>query len=122
VSDGCPPDCEQCCPKFDPVSKPATKHDDGKPRADLLPPDALLEVAKVLDYGARKYAPRNWEKGLAWGRLSGALLRHLWAWMRGEERDLESGLPHLAHMACCALMLLASALRGVGEDDRDVSK
>lgn len=103
-------------------AEPATKHDDGKPRADLLPPDALLEVAKVLDYGARKYAPRNWEKGLAWGRLSGALLRHLWAWMRGEERDLESGLPHLAHMACCALMLLALTLRGVGEDDRAVPK
>ncbi len=102
------------------------KLDAGKPRADLLPADALLEVAAVLDYGAKKYAARNWEKGMAWGRLSGALLRHLFAWMGGEERDPESGLRHLAHAACCALMLQALTLRAVGtkalsNDDRGVS-
>lgn len=96
----------------------AVKADAGKPRTDLLPFDALLEVAEVLDYGAKKYAERNWEKGLAWGRLVGAALRHLWAWCGGEERDPESGHRHLAHFACCALMLLASVKRGVGVDDR----
>lgn len=96
------------------------KLDAGKPRADLLPPDALLEVAAVLDYGAKKYAARNWEKGMAWGRLTGALLRHLCAWMNGEDRDPESRMRHLAHAACCSLMLLSLTLRNVGTDDRSI--
>lgn len=94
------------------------KFDTNKPRTDLLPHDALMDVADVLDYGAKKYAVRNWEKGMAWGRLSGAAMRHLFLWMSGEEIDKESGKRHLAHFACCALMLLALTLRGTGSDDR----
>ena len=97
---------------------PAVKHDSAKARWDLLPFDAVDEVAEVLRYGANKYAARNWEKGMAWGRLLGAALRHLCAWACGQERDPESGLRHLAHASCCALMLLSLTLRGVGTDDR----
>jgi hypothetical protein len=97
------------------------KDDSEKPRWDLLPFDALDEVAIVLCYGAKKYAPRNWEKGMAWCRLLGAALRHLSSWALGRETDDESGLPHLAHAACCALMLLALVKRRVGADDRTVA-
>jgi hypothetical protein len=88
---------------------------------DLLPFDALTDVAAVLTYGAKVYQPRNWERGMNWGRLLGAALRHLSAWAQGVERDAESGLPHLAHAACCVLMLLALTKRGVGTDDRAVA-
>jgi hypothetical protein len=99
------------------------RKDDGeKARWDLLPFDALNDVAEVLKYGAKKYAARNWEKGMAWGRLLGAMLRHASAWARGIDVDPESGHHHLAHAACCALMLLALVRRGVGADDRLVSK
>lgn len=98
----------------------AVKSDEGKPRLDLVPFDALLEVGRALEYGERKYAARNWEKGMAWGRLTGAAMRHLSRWMVGENRDPESGLHHLAHFACCALMLLALVLRKHGWDDRGV--
>lgn len=94
------------------------KDDAGKARWDLLPFDALDEVAIVLKYGAEKYAPRNWEKGMAWGRLLGAALRHLASWSIGREYDPESKLPHLSHAACCVLMLLALHKRNVGTDDR----
>lgn len=94
------------------------KDDADKPRMDLLPPDALFAVAEVLTFGAKKYAPRNWEKGMNWGRLSGAALRHLFRWAAGEELDPETNLPHLAHFACCALMLLSLTLRNIGHDDR----
>lgn len=97
------------------------KADDGKARWDLLPFDALDEVAIVLAYGAKKYAPRNWELGMAWGRLLAACLRHLAQWAIGNEKDAESGLPHLSHAACCVLMLLALAKRNVGTDDREVT-
>lgn len=96
------------------------KDDDGKARWDLLPFDAVDCVADVLHYGAKKYAPRNWEKGMGWGRLFGAALRHLAAWATGNDLDAESGHPHLAHAACCILMLLALELRGVGTDDRKI--
>lgn len=83
------------------------KADAGKPRWDLLPFAALDDVAKVLEYGARKYAPDNWRKVEGWRwRYLGAALRHLAAFGRGENLDPESQLPHLAHAACCVLFLL----------------
>jgi hypothetical protein len=96
----------------------ADKQDAGKPSMELLPAEAMTEVAKVLEYGARKYAPNNWRKGLSWGRLSGAALRHLFAWIGGEDNDKETRLSHLAHAACCVLFLLASQKSGHGTDDR----
>lgn len=90
----------------------------GKPRWTLLPLDALAAVVEVLEMGARKYAPRNWEKGLSWSETADSLLRHLVTWHRGERFDPESRQPHLAHVACNALFLLAHELRGIGTDDR----
>jgi len=96
------------------------KHDNGKPRMDLLPPDALDEVANILSFGATKYGERNWENGFNYGRLIGAALRHIFAFMRGEDLDTETGRSHLGHAACCILMLLALHLRGHGKDDRSI--
>lgn len=94
------------------------KDDQGKPRMELLPGDALNEIAKVLSFGAAKYTSRNWERGMKWGRPFGALMRHMWAWWQGEDKDAETGLSHLAHAACCILFLLSYELRKTGEDDR----
>jgi Domain of unknown function (DUF5664) len=58
---------------------PGMKHDGGKVRVDLLPFGALLEVAKVLTYGARKYDTDNWRQRMKWRRLIGASLRHVLA-------------------------------------------
>lgn len=98
------------------------KYDAGKSAMDLLPFDALAEVGAVLEYGRVKYAARNWEKGMSWGRLVAASMRHLAAWMMGQESDTESGQRHLAHFACCALMLCALTKRNVGTDDRKVTE
>lgn len=104
---------EACEPKPE-----ATKHDSQKPRTDLLPFEALEEVSKVLAHGASKYADHNWRKGMAWSRLLGASLRHLFSWAKGEDLDEESGLSHLAHAACCILFLISYTLNGSGTDDR----
>lgn len=98
--------------------KGGTKHDAGKPRPELLPSAALLEVAKVLEFGSRKYEDDNWRKGFKWKRLYGAALRHLLAHKEGEDKDPESGITHLAHATCCLLFLLEHELKGLGEDDR----
>jgi hypothetical protein len=94
------------------------KHDDGKPTLALLPPEALLEIAKVLDHGKRKYTAHNWRGGFVWSRVSSAIMRHLFAWLMGEDRDPESGLLHLAHAGAGLLFLLTFQLTNTGEDDR----
>lgn len=82
-----------------------TKHDAGKPRASLLPGDALLLVAKVLTDGASVHGARNWQH-VAPERFTDALARHLCKYIAGESHDAESGSPHMAHIAANALFLL----------------
>jgi hypothetical protein len=91
------------------------KLDHGKPQVGLMLTDfshALLAVAEVATYGAKKYgAPSGWQRvpdGLR--RYTDALGRHMLAGMSGEEVDAESGLAHQAHLAWNALALLELAL------------
>lgn len=97
---------------------PGHKDDAGKPRMDLLPPDALLGAAAVFGFGAAKYSDRNWEQGIETGRLFAAVQRHMWQWWNGEDRDGETDLPHLDHALCTLMMLRATAARGLAEDTR----
>lgn len=81
------------------------KFDTDKEPCELLSPVAMLGTAKVLAFGAKKYAVHNWRMGLAWSRIIGAILRHLFAFMRGEDLDHDSGLPHVDHLACEVMFL-----------------
>lgn len=86
------------------------KFDGDKPKLDLLVdgvPVALEEVGKILTFGAQKYAAHSWKTvPNNKERYKAALVRHLLAHSRGEVIDPESGLPHLAHLACNALFIL----------------
>jgi len=82
------------------------KHDAGKPAFDLLPMDAVLEVVKVITFGASLYTPGNWRK-VEKHRYFGAILRHLVAAQLGEELDPQSGMRHLAHAATDILFLMS---------------
>lgn len=104
--------------KPNPGSTEGTKDDGGKARMELIAPELMFGTAAVLTFGAEKYGDRNWEKGMAWSRVFGALQRHLWAWWRGEQYDGETGMPHLWHASCCLMFLIAYELRGTGKDDR----
>ena len=97
------------------------KDDAGKLRYDLLPADALELVIKLYGDGAKKYGERNWEKGLGYGQVFAAMMRHAWAWFRGQDYDSDpvgSSQHHMASVAWCALTLLAYHLRKTGTDDR----
>lgn len=94
------------------------KFDKGKTRYDLFPPEAIDAVSQVLTFGASKYGDRNWEKGMDWGRVFGALLRHLFSWWGGSSKDPETGLSHLWHAGCCIAFLITYESRGIGKDDR----
>jgi hypothetical protein len=91
-------------PKKEPVQ--GGRKDDGeKVRTDLYSIPAYLGTCRVLTFGAKKYAAWNWSKGILYMRIYGAILRHLFAWVTGEDNDPETGLPHLDH-AACELMFL----------------
>ena len=92
------------------------KDDAGKPRPTLVMrtmANALQQVLAVAEYGARKYSPDNWlQVPDAVQRYTDAMLRHQQAHLRGEALDPESGLPHMAHAAWCALAVLELGARG----------
>lgn len=94
------------------------RNDGGKNRVDLLPVRPLERVAEVLSAGLNKYPERNWEPGMAWSRCYASALRHLFAWWRGEDKDPQTGLSHLAHCACNILFLLEYQELQRGTDDR----
>jgi len=88
------------------------KHDTGKLRWDLLPYDAVEKVVEIMTYGAKKYAPNNWQM-VKKERYFAAMMRHIVAEIGGEDCDQESGLLHLSHAACNILFLLWKKLNGV---------
>lgn len=92
------------------------KYDKNKPDMYLLPPRALLEVGKVLTYGANKYSPDNWRRlDSLQERYTSAALRHILADMADEENDEETEMSHLAHAICCLLFKLEDKLMGKEE-------
>lgn len=62
----------------------------GKPRLALLPGWALLAYAWIMEAGARKYAARNWEKGMPISEYVESAKRHLEAYLMGMRDE-----PHL---------------------------
>lgn len=94
------------------------KFDQDKPRMDLLDSKWLEETAKVLAFGATKYGDHNWRGGIVYSRLIAAIYRHLGAINRGEDNDLESGLPHSSHLSCCIMMLSSLMRERPDLDDR----
>lgn len=88
--------------KAKPIKQEAVRHNQDKTRFDLIPPCFIREVAEVFTFGAKKYAPENW-KGFTpeqQEEIKASLLRHIYAYLEGEELDPESGLSHLAHAGC----------------------
>lgn len=81
------------------------KYDDGKLPIDLVSPYFITATAEVLAFGAQKYQPYNWAKGILFSRVFSALQRHLWDWYMRDDLDEETRLNHLGH-ACCCLMFL----------------
>lgn len=94
------------------------KLDTEKPRMDLIDPYAEEQLAKVLTFGAKKYADHNWRKGIAMSRLIAACHRHLNAINRGEDNDAETGLPHAAHIMCEAMFIVWMIENRPDMDDR----
>lgn len=81
------------------------RYNEGKERWSLVDFEALKPMVKVLEFGAKKYDDHNWKKGLKTTEISESLLRHLTAYLNGEDNDKETGLPHTGHIMCNAMFL-----------------
>lgn len=79
----------------------------GKARLSLVPPGIIEAVGEVRTFGCKKYgAPDNW-KTVEPELYVDALMRHLVRYLRDPKAtDAESGLSHLAHMACNIAFLI----------------
>ena len=77
------------------------KADYGKPRLSLVPSEIIFEIAKVREFGNSKYGdPENW-RDVEIERYRDAAYRHLLRYIQDPKGlDEESGLSHLAHLAC----------------------
>ena len=71
-------------------------------RLDLFEPGILVETAKVLGFGAKKYSENNWKLNTDKQRIIGALLRHINDYQQGNLYD-EEGQNNLA---CCLCQLM----------------
>jgi len=104
--------------KGDVRSSEGRKDDQTKPPLHLIAPDFLYAIADILDFGQKKYAPRNWEKGMDWSRVYRAAIGHLFDWFMRKGPDPETGKSHLWHAACCVMFLVCYEIRNAGTDDR----
>lgn len=106
------------------VEKEFLKNDSGKPTYELLPFELLSDVNLVLIHGREKYGVNNWMKkdGFKLSRCYNALLRHMFAWWRGEDNDKETGISHLAHAMCNLLFLVYHFKNNKSCDDRPIFK
>lgn len=74
---------------------------EGKGRYDLLPPYAIHRLAQVYEKGAKKYAARNWEKGMPFHLFMDSAIRHTFQHLGGD-RDED----HLGHAVFNLLALI----------------
>ncbi len=72
-----------------------------KSRPDLISPYFNMRVGDHLDKGARKYAERNWEKGMPISRCIASLERHLNQYKMGLTDE-----DHLAAIGCNIMFII----------------
>jgi len=94
------------------------RHNTGKAELSYVPSSTLFAISKVFMYGAQKYSPNNWRRGMSWTSVYNCLQRHLLKWYDGEELDDESLVPHLYHIIANAAMLIEYAETYKDGDDR----
>jgi hypothetical protein len=75
-------------------------------RFDLIPIDALTQLARHYGEGAKKYDNNQWRKGYEWSKSYAALMRHATQFWEGEDFDEETGSNHMAAVAWHAFTLL----------------
>jgi hypothetical protein len=84
----------------------------------LIPPAAKHHFAMAMENGANKYGPYNWrDKRVSVMTYLAAAMRHMDAYLDGEDKASDSGVHHLAHaMACFGIVLDAQSINMLIDD------
>ncbi len=93
---------------------------EGKGRFDLLPFDALQEIALVYEKGATKYEARNWEAGIPVQSFLSSGARHLHKAISGITD--EPHLPMAAWNLLCAIQTHVWVMQGKLPEDLGYDK
>jgi len=104
-------------------SRHPTKETDEKLDFTLVPLE-FEDVVKVLMFGVTKgYEKDGWQKGIKFSTDTNlaSIRRHANAYRRGDYLDSESGLNHMLHIACRALMQYTLDKRKATTDDIHLS-
>lgn len=96
------------------------KNDSGKPDLTLISKELMVSLARVREFGNKKYERGNWKKGFAVTRSLAAALRHIFAFLSGETLDPESGLSHLGHAVASLEHAIYDMEHHPENDDRDI--
>lgn len=102
----------------DPSAGTGTRHNEGKLKWSLIDWPSLYGFVRVLMFGCKKYAPFNWQKGMAITWHQESLMRHLTASMSGEDIDPETGETHMSHIMCNAMFIEWTLKNRKDMDDR----
>jgi len=95
------------------------KKDDNKFDPTMLTLEMVELVSRVRMFGAKKYARNNFKiTGFKYTRSLAAALRHIYAFLNGEDNDPESGLSHLGHAICSLEHCIYDSVHHKENDDR----
>ena len=83
----------------------ALRYNEGKLQWSMIDFKSLEGMVKVLEMGAQKYSRNNWKLGMPVTQVCESLMRHLFAFMSGEDKDPESGESHMSHVLVNAMFV-----------------
>lgn len=94
----------------------------GKLPINLVPLRALESIAKVREFGVKKYSdPWAWLTLVEPNAFIEATRRHIITHLKGNEIDKESGLAHLEH-ALCSLAMAVEIIKLKEEEQNAIYK
>lgn len=96
------------------------KADAGKPELCLIPLKALIPVARVREYGIKKYGSKEGWREVSIERYQNAAFRHWLKYLNDPHGvDEESGLPHLWH--CLTNLMFLTELEDLQDGGTNIN-
>jgi len=92
-------------------ANPKQAYGDAKVKLQLVPPAAMIAIARGLEDGAKKYGAWNWrDHKVEIMTYYGAVMRHMAAWLEGEEYDPDGGGKKHIDGALASLAIIIDAM------------
>ena len=104
------------------LQQKSLRYNNGKVQLREVDPDFILGIGEVLTKSRDKYPAFNWCNATPFSVPYESLMRHLMAFQKGEDFDVESGKHHLLHVATNVMFMYYQYLNHPEMDDRGFKK